>query len=57
MKIDELNEIEIEGAHRLGGMENSNGLKPRPIVAKFLRYQNKDQNTSVNPRIFLKALK
>ena len=56
MKIDELNEIEIEGAHRLGGMENSNG-KPRPIVAKFLRYQNKDQNTSVNPRIFLKALK
>ena len=54
MKIDELNEIGIERAHSLGGMENSNG-KPRPFVAKFLRYQDKDQNTSVNPRIFLET--
>ena len=38
--IDENNEIEIERAHRLG--RKSDDGKPRPIVIKFLRYQDKE---------------
>ena len=34
--IDESNDIKIEIAHRLGGKRDDR--KPRPIVAKFLRY-------------------
>ena len=40
MVINESNEIEIERAHRLGG--KSDDGKPQPVVAKFLRYQNKE---------------
>ena len=40
MGVDENNEIEIERAHRLGAKRNDE--KPRPIVAKFLRYQDKE---------------
>ena len=40
MKIDADNEIEIERAHRLGRKRDDG--KPRPIVAKFLRYQDKE---------------
>ena len=41
MAIDEQsNEIEFERAHRLGGKRDDG--KPRPIVAKFLRYQGKE---------------
>lgn len=40
MGIDESNEIEIERAHRLGGKREDG--KPRPIVAKFLRFQDKE---------------
>lgn len=40
MRIDENNEIEIERAHRLG--EKRDDGKPRPIVAKLLRYQDKE---------------
>ena len=40
MAIDESNEIEIERAHRIG--EKRDDGKPRPIVAKFLRYQDKE---------------
>ena len=40
MAIDESNEIEIERAHRLGGKWDDG--KPRPIAAKFLRYQDKE---------------
>ena len=38
--IDKKNEIEIERAHRLGRKRDDG--KPRPIVAKFLRYQDKE---------------
>ena len=43
MEIDANNEIEIEieRAHRLGRKRDDG--KPRPIVAKFLRYQDKDR--------------
>ena len=34
------NEIEIERAHRLGRKRDDG--KPRPIMAKFLRYQDKE---------------
>ena len=40
MAIDKSNQIEIERAHRLGGKRDDG--KPRPIVAKFLRYQDKE---------------
>lgn len=40
MKIDADNKIEIERAHRLG--RKCDDGKPRPIVAKFLRYQDKE---------------
>ena len=40
MAIDENSDIEIERAHRLGGKRDDG--KPRPIVAKFLRYQDKE---------------
>ena len=40
MAIDKSNEVEIERAHRLG--EKRDDGKPRPIVAKFLRYQDKE---------------
>ena len=40
MAIDKSNEIEIERAHRLVGKRDDG--KPRPIVAKFLRYQGKE---------------
>ena len=40
MAINESNEIEIERAHRLGGKRDDG--KPRPIVAKFLRYQDEE---------------
>lgn len=40
MKIDADNEIEIERAHRLGRKRDDG--RPRPIVAKFLRYQDKE---------------
>ena len=40
MEIDANNEIEIEREHRLGRKRDD--WKPRPIVAKFLRYQDKD---------------
>ena len=40
MVIDKSNEIEIERAHRIGGKRDDG--KPRPIVAKFLRYQDKE---------------
>ena len=40
MKIDADNEIEIERAHRLGRKRDDG--KPRPIVTKFLRYQDKE---------------
>ena len=40
MAIDENKEIEIERAHRLGRKRDDG--KPRPIVAKFLRYQDKE---------------
>ncbi|CAB4042992.1 Hypothetical predicted protein [Paramuricea clavata] len=36
----ETEKIEIERAHRLG--RNRNGTKPRPIVVKFLRFQDKE---------------
>ena len=36
----ETEKIEIERAHRLG--RNRNGTKPRPIVVKFLRFQEKE---------------
>ena len=51
MAIDENKEIEIERAHRLGRKRDDG--KPRPIVAKFLRYQDKE--SFANQRIFLKA--
>ena len=38
--IDKSNEIEIERVHRLVGKRDDG--KPRPIVAKFLRYQGKE---------------
>ena len=38
--IDESNDIEIERAHKLGGKRDDG--KPRPIIAKFLRYQDKE---------------
>lgn len=40
MKIDENQEIEIERAHRIEGKRDDG--KPRPIVVKFLRYQDKE---------------
>ena len=40
MEIDANNEIEIERAHRLGRKHDDE--KPRPIVAKFLRYQDRE---------------
>ena len=40
MEIDANNEIEIERAHRLGRKRDDG--KPQPIVAKFLRYQDKE---------------
>ena len=40
MEIDANNEIEIERAHRIGRKRDDG--KPRPIVAKFLRYQDKE---------------
>lgn len=38
---DATEKIEIERAHRLGN--NKQGPKPRPIVVKFLRYQDKEK--------------
>ena len=40
MKIDENQEIEIERAHRIERKRDDG--KPRPIVVKFLRYQDKE---------------
>ena len=40
MGIDENGDIEIERAHRLGRKREDG--KPRAIVAKFLRYQDKE---------------
>ena len=40
MAIDKSNEVKIERAHRLG--EKRDDGKPRPIVAKFLRYRDKE---------------
>ena len=40
MAIDKSNQIEIERAHRFDGKRDDG--KPRPIVAKFLRYQDKE---------------
>ena len=40
MTIDKSNEVEIERTHRLG--EKRDDGKPRPIVAKFLRYRDKE---------------
>ena len=40
MGVDENNEMEIERTHRLGAKRDDE--KPRPIVAKFLRYQDKE---------------
>ena len=40
MGIDENGDIEIEWAHRLGRKREDG--KPRAIVAKFLRYQDKE---------------
>ena len=39
-QLTKKNEIEIERAHRLGRKHDDG--KPRPIVAKFLRYQDKE---------------
>lgn len=41
MEINVDNEIEIERAHRLGRKRDDAG-KPRLIVAKSLRYQDKE---------------
>ena len=40
MEIDANNDIEIERGHRLGRKRDDG--KPRPIIAKFLHYQDKE---------------
>ena len=47
MEIPRASEIEIERAHRLGKPRQSHGntedtTKPRPLIAKFLRYHDKE---------------
>ena len=47
MEIPSANEIEIERVYRLGKPRQSHGnpedtTKPRPLIAKFLRYRDKD---------------
>jgi tetrahydromethanopterin S-methyltransferase subunit B len=41
LKVDDIDGILIERAHRLG-KRNANGEKPRPIIAKFSFYKNKE---------------
>ena len=52
MKIDVNHEIEIERAHRIEGKKDDD--RPRPIVIKFLRYQD-IRNTSGNLHTFSMA--
>ena len=40
MKLEGADQIEIERAHRMG--KKTDAHKPRPIVAKFLRFQDKE---------------
>ena len=47
MGIDENGDIEIEWAHRLGRKREDG--KPRAIVAKFLRYQDKEHIRKISP--------
>ena len=41
LKDDDIDGISIERAHRLG-KRNANGEKPRPIIAKFSFFKNKE---------------
>ena len=40
MKLEGANQIKIERAHRMG--KKTDAHKPRPIVVKFLRFQDKE---------------
>ena len=55
MKIDVNHEIEIERAHRIEGKKDDG--RPRPIVIKFLRYQDKAREYVRKSAYLLKGTK